>query len=370
MQKASPAWAAQRTQEQIDMWNDRDPKPRPTAPHARIRTLRQGALTLLILVLISACSEGLSTNRPYILTTATVGGAYYPIGVAIATISKSQLQPEHNISLSAISSAGSLENIKLLRDNEAQFAILQGLFGAWAWNGEGPVRNPQTGMRSIGAMWLNVEHFVLLSSLVKEGTLSDLGTLQGERFVMGARNSGAEQSGRFILETLGIDFEDGMTMAYMGYEGAASAMQNGNVVGINVPAGAPTSAITQAFAQMGDRIALLNFSAEELARLNGRYNLWDVYEFQPGIYPNQNTLVRTIASPNVLVVRSDVPDEVVYRVTKMIWENLGTMQDIHAATKDMKLEIALRGLTAPLHPGALRYYRERDLDIPPHLIPE
>jgi len=370
LQKARPARGFLLEQEQVDMWNDRDSKPRLPGSHPLTRALRQGVLCLLALVLVSACSEGLNTNRPYILTTATVGGAYYPIGVAMATISKSKLQPEHNISLSAISSAGSLENLKLLRDNEAQFAILQGVFGAWAWSGEGPVRNPQTGMRSVAALWLNVEHFVLLTSLVIDGTLSDLGTLQGERFVMGARNSGAEQSGRFILETLGIDFEDGMTMAYMGYEGAASAMQDGNVVGMNVPAGAPTSAITQAFAQMGERITLLNFSAEELARLNSRYNLWDVYEFQPGIYPNQNTLVRTIASPNVLVVRDDIPEEVVYQVTKMIWENLGTMQDIHAATRDMQLEIALRGLAAPLHPGALRYYRERGLDIPPHLTPE
>lgn len=368
--RAAPRRVNLRLKEQIDMCNDRDSQGlRPASPRLT-QALRRGAFLLLALGMITACSEGLSTNRPYILTTATVGGAYYPIGVAMATISKSQLQPEHNISLSAISSAGSLENVKLLRDNEAQFAILQGIFGAWAWNGEGPVRNPQTEMRSIGAMWLNVEHFALLTSLVKDRTLSDLGTLQGERFVMGARNSGAEQSGRFILETLGIDFEDGMTMAYMGYEGAASAMQDGNVVGMNVPAGAPTSAITQAFAQMGERITLLNFSADELARLNARYNLWDVYEFAANVYPNQNEVVRTIASPNVLVVRADVPDEVVYQVTRMIWENLGTMQDIHAATRDMKLDIALRGLAAPLHPGALRYYRERGLEIPPHLILE
>ena len=325
---------------------------------------------LTIISLLSACTDELSANRPYILTTATSGGAFYPIGVAMATISKSQLQPEFNISLSAISSAGSLENVKLLRDNEAQFGILQGVFAAWAWDGDGPIRNPQTGMRSVSALWFNVEHFVLLSSLVKDGTISDLGNLQGERFVLGARNSGAEQSGRFILETLGIDYESGMNLAYMGYEGAASAMQDGNVVGMNVPAGAPTSAITQAFAQMGNNITLLTFSQEELDALNSRYDLWDWYDFPPGTYPNLDVLVRSIASPNVLVVRSDVPDEVVYRVTKMIWENLGTLQDIHAATKDMKLERALRGMVAPLHPGALRYYREIGFDIPPHLIME
>lgn len=332
--------------------------------------VRQIIMTLCILGLVTGCSDELSANRPYILTTATVGGAFYPIGVAMATISKSQLQPEYNISLSAISSAGSLENVKLLRDNEAQFGIIQGVFAAWAWNGEGPIRNPQKNMRSIGAMWFNVEHFVLLTKFVKDGTLSDVGLLNGERFVLGARNSGAEQTGRYIFDQLGIDYESAITPAYMGYEAAASAMQDGNVVGINVPAGAPAAAITQAMAQMGDDITLLTFSQAELDTINARYPLWDWYDFAPGTYPNQDEVVRSIASPNVLVVRDDVPEEVVYRVTKMIWENLGTMQDIHAATKDMKLENALKGLAAPLHPGALRYYRERGLDIPERLLLE
>ncbi|MCB1665624.1 MAG: TAXI family TRAP transporter solute-binding subunit [Pseudomonadales bacterium] len=351
------------------------PTPRPahgsSRPAAGRRfSLRTFLLFLSTLTLLASCGDQLSTNRPYILTTATAGGAFYPIGVAMATISKSQLQPEHNISISAISSAGSLENVKLLRDNEAQFGILQGIFAAWAWDGEGPIRNPQTNMRSVSALWFNVEHFVLLSSLVHDGTLSDLGHLNGERFVLGARNSGAEQSGRFILETLGIDYESGMNLAYMGYEGAASALQDGNVVGMNVPAGAPTAAITQAFAQLGDRITLLRFSQEELDRLNSRYNLWDWYDFPVGTYPNQEEPWRSIASPNVLVARADVPDEVVYRITKMIWENLGTLQEIHAATKDMDINRALRGMVAPLHPGALRYYREIGLEIPPHLIQE
>ncbi len=326
-------------------------------------------LWFLTAALFLSCSDELSNNRPYILTTATTGGAYYPIGVAIATIAKSQLQDEHNISLSAISSAGSLENVKLLRDNQAQFGLLQGVFGAWAWHGEGPVSRPQTGLRSIGAMWQNVEHFVLLSSLVTDGTIRDLGKLNGDRYVLGARNSGAEQTGRFILETLGVDYENSMNLAYMGYGGAANAMQDGNVVGMNVPAGVPTSAITQAFAQLGDRLTILDFSEEELATINARYNLWDWYELPPGTYPGQQTTVRSVGSPNVLVVRSDVPDEVVYQVTRVIWENLGALQDIHSATKDMDLDIALKGLGAPLHPGAIRFYREKGMEIPANLLP-
>ncbi|MDX1491887.1 MAG: TAXI family TRAP transporter solute-binding subunit [Pseudohongiellaceae bacterium] len=334
------------------------------------KLLKPLAAALTIATLISACSDELRQNRPYVLTTATVGGAFYPIGVAVATISKSQLQDEHNISLAAISSAGSLENVKLLRDNEAQFGIIQGVFAAWAWSGEGPIRNPQKGMRSVGAMWFNVEHFILRSDLVETGTLSDLSDIGGERFVLGARNSGAEKTGRYILELLGIDYEASMNFAYMGYESASKALQDGNVVGANIPAGAPASAITQAMAQMGDDVTLLTFSQEELNKLNSRYPLWDWYEFAPNTYPNQEEAIMSIASPNVLVVRDDVPEEHVYQITKMIWENLGTLHDIHGATKDMKLEAALKGLAAPLHPGALRYYREVGLDIPPHLLLE
>lgn len=74
--------------------------------------IKQRLIRIFILcALLAGCSEQLSQQRPYILTTATTGGAYYPIGVAIATITKSQLAPREGVSLSAISSAGSLENI-------------------------------------------------------------------------------------------------------------------------------------------------------------------------------------------------------------------------------------------------------------------
>jgi TRAP transporter TAXI family solute receptor len=117
------------------------------------------ALSILALVFLVSCTDQMSQSRPYVLTTATTGGTYYPVGVAIATIAHAQLSESHGISMTAISSAGSLENVKLLRDNQAQFALLQGPFGAWAWSGEGPISQPQTQMRSVSAMWHNVEHF-------------------------------------------------------------------------------------------------------------------------------------------------------------------------------------------------------------------
>ena len=332
--------------------------------------MKNVSVVLVLFIMLTSCSDELNRARPYVLTTATTGGTFYPVGVALATIAHAQLAETEDISLTAISSAGSLENVKLLRDNQVQFAILQGPFGAWSWAGEGPVSSPQTHMRSVSALWQNVEHFVLLSELATTGEIMDLNNLDGERYVLGARNSGAEQTGRFILETLGIDYEEKFNLAYMGYGPTTSAIQDGNIVGMNIPAGAPVSSITQAYALLGDRMTILNWTQETLDKINAKYPLWDWYDFPPGTYPNQDKLIRTIGSPNVLVTRDDISEEVVYNVTKVIWGNLATLQEIHGATKDMRLEIAIEGLGAPLHPGAIRYYREVGLEIPARLLLE
>ena len=333
-------------------------------PCLRLLVIALCALTFL------SCSEQSANNRPYILTTATTGGTYYPVGVAIATITKAKLKPTRGNSLSAISSAGSLENIKLVRDKQAQFALLQGVFAAWAWKGEGPIRKPQTHLRSIAALWNNVEHFVLLTEYVKSGTISDLADLHGERYVLGARNSGAEQTGAFILDQLGINFRDQFELAYMGYGATAEKIKDGNIVGMNIPAGAPVSAIQNAYAVLGDKMTVLSFNEEELEKINSKYPLWDFYDLPAGTYPNQDKLIHSIAHPNVMVVHADVPEEVVYWVTKTLWENLPTLYEIHNATKDMTIAKALKGIGAPLHPGAVRYYREIGLTIPPHLLLE
>lgn len=325
--------------------------------------------SILALCLLSACTENLMINRPYILTTATTGGTYYPVGVALATITKSQLHRTEGISLSAISSAGSMENIKLLRDNQAQFAILQSIFGAWAWNGDGPISKPQPWLRSICALWQNADHFVLTKDLAATGTIMDLDSLDGQRFVMGARNSGAERSGDYILDSIGIDYENRVSLAYMNYGATANAIQDGTIVGMNVPAGIPVTSITRAFAMVGEDLTLLSFSDEQLAQVNERYALWSRYVIPADTYPNQPEDIQSIAHPNVLAVRADIPDEAVYQITRAIFENLAALQEIHKATREVTLENAMTGLGAPLHPGAIRYYREKGLEIPAELTP-
>ncbi len=327
------------------------------------------ALTLAITLAVSAMPAQAADNRSYVLATASTGGTYYPVGVALATLTKIKLEPQHQISMSAISSAGSGENVKLLRENEAQFAIMQGLYGAWAWSGEGKMASSgaQKNLRSVTMLWQNVEHFAVLSEYAKSGSISDLKGLEGKKFSIGPRNSGTEGSGRQILTGLGIDPES-FDLAYMGYSASADALQNGAIEGMNTPAGVPVSAVTRAFAALEDDITVLDFSDEQMAAANGNYQLWTRYVIPANTYPGQTKVINTIAQPNFLAVRDDLPEQDVYLITKTIYENLPFLKGIHKATTAMSLEKAIAGLPLPLHPGAAKFYLEQGLNIPAHLL--
>lgn len=308
-------------------------------------------------------------NRSYIMATASTGGTYYPVGVAIATLSKIKLEPKHQFSLAAISSAGSGENVKLLNENEAQFAIMMGLYGYWAWNGKGQftTQGPQQDLRSVTMLWQNVEHFTVRSDLAKTGTIADLTAMADKKFSIGKKNSGSEGAARHILSGLEIDPES-FNLSYLGYGASADALQNGAIDGMNTPAGVPVSAVTRAYAAMGSKIKLLSFTDEQLEQANSQYKLWTRYAIPANTYPGQTEVVNTITQPNFLAVRKDVSDEDVYLLTKAIYENLPFLNSIHKATKDMAIEKAINGLPVPLHPGAARFYREMGLEIPSELI--
>jgi len=313
--------------------------------------------------------EAQAEEASYILATASTGGTYYPVGVALATLIKVKLQPGEGIGMSAINSAGSGENVRLLREDEAQFAILQGLYGYYAATGTGPLEESgkQENLRSVTMLWQNVEHFVIASDKVQSGTLSDMAALKGESMALGSQNSGTIGSNAALLEGMGVDIYEDYDLVYGGYGPSASALQDGQVAGISTPAGVPVGAISQLFASVGDSITLLGVTDEELAQADGGRELWTPYTIPAGTYPGLDQDVTTIAQPNFLATNADVSEENVYMITKAIYENLPFLQAIHPATKAMAIEKAIAGLPLPLHPGAQRYYEEAGVQIPDRL---
>ena len=305
-----------------------------------------------------------------VLATATTGGTYYPVGVALSTLWSIKLRREKPapIKVNPITSAGSGENINMLKGKEVEMAILQGLFGKMAWNGTAIYKGkPMKELRSITLLWPNVEHFVIVQDKVKTGTITDI---KGLRFSIGRAGSGTERSGLTIMSGLGMGRDD-VKAEYLGYFESSKAMKDKKIKGANLCAGPPVAAVTDLFATPGMKVQILEFTDEQLKLINSKTPYPAFRYFIPAnTYPGQKKQIRTIAQPNFLGIRADVDPAIVYTLTKTIYENLPYLYAIHKATKFMKLELATSGLPCPLHPGALKYYREvGGVMIPDSLIP-
>jgi len=328
------------------------------------------------LILGSLIAAGMVTGayagkkeQKYIIATASTGGTYYPVGVGIATIASLKLAKKYHMTFSAVTSAGSGENVDMIDKGEVDFAILQGLFGSMAWQGVGKYEGkPRKNLRSVSMLWQNVEQFVVYNDYAKTGNIMDLKNLYGKPFSIGKRNSGTRVSGETIMGALGID-PTKMNQQYMGYGASAKALQDRKVEGMNIPAGVPASAVTQAFANIGaDKISILEFTDDDLKKIQKAFPVWTRYVIPKGSYPGLDKAVNTIAQPNLLVVTKDTPEETVYLLTKTMYENLPFLNTVHKATKAMSLEKAIAGLPMPLHPGAAKYYKEQGIQIPDRLI--
>lgn len=308
--------------------------------------------------------------QDYVLTTASTGGTFHPVGVALSTLTKIKLLPEEGFSLTAVNSAGSGANLQAMASGTSEFSILQGIFGVYAAEGSGPLEEPQDNLRSISMLWQNVEHFVIDNDLAETGTMADVVAAKGKGAGMGAMNSGTLGSNKALLDGLDLDVESDFDLIYAGYGPTAEALANGQIALASLPAGVPAGAVTQLLATNAEDVTLLEVTDEELEQMDGGRGLWTRYVIPADSYPGQEEELRTIAQPNFLAVNADVPQEHVYKLTKAIYENLPFLQSIHPATEVMSLDAAVAGLPVPLHPGAVQYYEEVGLEIPDHLIPE
>lgn len=302
-----------------------------------------------------------------VIATATTGGTYYPIGVGMASLWSIRLADKYGVMVGAITSAGSGENINMLKGKEVDLAILQGLFGKMAWNGIGIYKGkPYKELRTITMLWPNVEHFVILKDKVKTGTITDI---KGLRFSIGRAGSGTERSGLTIMEGLGMKRED-VKGEYLGYFESATAMKDGRIEGANLVAGPPVAAVMDIFASPGMNAVILEFTDEQLKEINEKTAYPGFrYIIPANTYPGQTKAVPSIAQPNFLGVRSDVDTEAVYLLTKTLFENSDYMRQVHKMATFITLENALSGLPAPLHPGTYKYYTEVGLKIPETLVP-
>ncbi|AMD02654.1 hypothetical protein LOKO_03614 [Halomonas chromatireducens] len=131
--------------------------------------------------------------------------------------------------------------------------------------------------------------------------------------------------------------------------------------------GPPTSSILNLAATRD--IRLIGFSDEEIENAREAEPVFAAYELRAGMYDGMDEAVQTISIPNVLVVNSDMDEDLAYELTKLLFERTDDLIAVHPAANDTTVEFTMESTPVPLHPGAIRYFEEIEADIPDDLRP-
>ncbi len=311
--------------------------------------------------------EAAGRQGSYFLGTATTGGTYHPVGVALSTLVKLKLLPDHDVDLTAINTDGSAQNIELLGRDEIQFAIISALAGYDARTGTGDFVGaaPDDELRAITTLWLSTDHLVVRGDSVESGTVDDFIGLRGRPVSLGREESGTLLENRRMLAALGVNADRDFELVELGYGESAEALAEGSIDGMSVSGGVPIAAVQDVFDALGDDAAVLEINDEQLARIDQGRGLWQRVVIPSGTYPQQDREIFTIGTPNILAVRADVDEEVVYLITKTIFEELEYLHGLHGATSQISLDNAVNDLPLPIHEGAVRYFEEKGVELPP-----
>ncbi|MDH3659932.1 MAG: TAXI family TRAP transporter solute-binding subunit [Alphaproteobacteria bacterium] len=315
----------------------------------------------------SAAAQNSADGRnSYFLGTATTGGTYHPVGVALSTLIKLKLLPGFDVDLTAINTDGSQQNVELIRRNDIQFAIISALAGHEARTGTGQFADvgADENLRAITTLWLSSDHLLVRSDAVDSGTIDDFLGLKGRPMSLGRQESSTLLENRMLMSAFGVDIDNDFDLVDLGYGESAEALAAGRIDGMGVSGGVPIGAVQDVFENLGDGVAALDIDDEQLAQIDGGRGLWQRVVIPSGTYPGQSREIFTIGAPNILAVRADVDEDVVYQITKTIFEELEYLHGLHSATRQISLDSAVTGLPLPVHEGAERYFAEKGVELP------
>lgn len=300
---------------------------------------------------LSLAAVPASANDFITILTGGTSGVYYPVGVALSKVYGDKI-PGSRPSVQA--TKASVENLQLLQQGKGEIALTLGdsLISAWKGEEEAGFKTKLDKLRGIAAVYPNFVQIVAS----KDSGIKTLADLKGKRLSVGAPRSGTELNARAILAAAGMTYKDLGKIEYLPFAESVELMKNRQLDATLQSAGLGVASIRDLATSVD--IVVVEVPADVIQKAGAPF----VGAVIPaGTYRGQDAAVNTAAVPNYLVTRSDLKDDLVYAMTKSIFENLDQLSAAHAAARAINLKGALDGMAIPLHPGAERFYKEKGI---------
>ena len=303
------------------------------------------AAALGAVLVLTACNE----KKNYILATGGTSGTYYPFGGAIANIWNTKIE---NMNVTAQATGASAENLRLISNKDAEFATVQNDVMDYAYNGSDMFDGQALhNLASIGTLYPEVVQI----AASKSSGITSVSDLRGKRVSVGDAGSGVEFNAKQILEGYGLKFDD-IKKNNLSFKESAEGLQNGTLDACFVTAGVPNSALQELAFTAG--LVLIPVKGAEANLICDKYSFYTQVVIPAGTYKGTDVDTEALAIKATLAVSASLDEDIVYEMTKTLFENLEELGTAHAKGKEVSAQSAVTGVSVPFHPGAERYFKE------------
>jgi uncharacterized protein len=307
--------------------------------------------------------EGATEEEVFIsIAAGGTGGTYYPYGGALASLWSNEFD---NITTSSEATGASIENVRLIHNGDAQAALIQADAAFYGLEGIEDFDEPQD-IQAIAYMYPN---YIQMTTTADTG-IETFDDFVGRDVAIGDAGSAAELGMRIITDALGYTYDDFASTQRIGFTEMTAAFRNNQIEVGNYVGSVGLGAI-QDLASTED-IEFISFSEEQMAAISEEAPFITSGEIAAGSYPGQDEAVPGIPSlANFVVVNTAMDRELVYELTRSLYEGRETLEGGHPVAADTLAEnMPIENEFLPIHPGALDYFQEVGVEIPDELIPE
>lgn len=321
--------------------------------------LKASAFAVAAALSLGTASTTVSAQEQRFVTIGTGGvtGVYYPAGGAICRLVNMD-RKEHGIRCSVESTGGSVYNLNAIRQNELDLAVAQSDWQYHAYNGTSQFKDDGANKDLRAVFSLHPEPFTVVAS--KSSGIRNFEDLEGKRVSVGNPGSGQRATAEVLMDEMGWTMDKFSLAAELKAAEQSQALCDGNLDAFFYTVGHPSGSIKEATTSCDSVLVNVeNKSTEKLINDNPYYRKAVI---PGGMYRGSDNDVTTFGVAATFVSSTNVPDEVVYQVVKAVFENFDSFKRLHPAFENLKKdEMVSDALSAPLHPGAAKYYKEAGL---------